>query len=232
MSHWKPEVLQELIEERNQQRAFDLALTLTRQLGMGYLAFGTLSRQATLNPQLVLLSNYPPAWAKSYEQNHYVDADPVLQHCRSSTLPLLWEDEVFNSTPALWKEAQENGLRYGWSVAAHDARGNASILSVARSTRKISRQEFYDKAARTMWLCNHLHSLMTEHLHRPPTLELSKREIEVLKWSAEGKTADDIACILTLSKSTVNFHIRSCIAKTETSNKTAAAVAAARFGLL
>ncbi|MBV8469384.1 MAG: response regulator [Burkholderiaceae bacterium] len=38
-------------------------------------------------------------------------------------------------------------------------------------------------------------------------IELSEREIETLTWSARGKTSDEIASILGLSKRTVDFHI-------------------------
>lgn len=61
--------------------------------------------------------------------------------------------------------------------------------------------------------------------------KLTERELEVLKWSADGKTAADIARILTLSTSTVNFHIRSVIAKTNASNKAGAVAIAASRGL-
>lgn len=54
----------------------------------------------------------------------------------------------------------------------------------------------------------------------------------MLKWSAAGKTAADIACILSLSQSTVNFHIRSIITKTNASNKAGAIAIAAMRGLI
>ncbi|RMR59596.1 Regulatory protein, LuxR [Pseudomonas cichorii] len=42
---------------------------------------------------------------------------------------------------------------------------------------------------------------------------LTHREIEILKWSAEGKTAGDIAIILSLKERTIHFHIASAIQK-------------------
>jgi len=44
-------------------------------------------------------------------------------------------------------------------------------------------------------------------------LTLSPREIEVLTWSARGKTSDEISSILDLSKRTVDFHIDNARAK-------------------
>ena len=51
---------------------------------------------------------------------------------------------------------------------------------------------------------------------------LSKREIEILRWSSEGKTSSEIATILDLSISTINFHIRNSLIKLSVSNKVAA----------
>ena len=64
------------------------------------------------------------------------------------------------------------------------------------------------------------------------TESLSPREIEVLKWTADGKTADDIAEILNVSRNTINFHIKNAVRKLQAANKTAAVVKAAVSGLL
>jgi LuxR family transcriptional regulator len=60
---------------------------------------------------------------------------------------------------------------------------------------------------------------------------LTLREIEVLKWSAEGKTAAEVALILDVKIRTVNFHIGSAIRKMGVSNKTSAVVQAALHGV-
>jgi LuxR family transcriptional regulator len=51
----------------------------------------------------------------------------------------------------------------------------------------------------------------------------------VLKYSAIGKTAGEIARILSLSESTVQFHIRGAIRKLGVNNKIAAVIKAARM---
>ncbi|MFJ3483418.1 helix-turn-helix transcriptional regulator [Pseudomonas sp. NPDC090202] len=60
---------------------------------------------------------------------------------------------------------------------------------------------------------------------------LTVREVEVLKWSAEGKTAAEVAMILDLKLRTVNFHIGSAIRKIGVTNKISAVVQAARQGV-
>lgn len=43
-----------------------------------------------------------------------------------------------------------------------------------------------------------------------PEMRFSKREKEILKWTAEGKTSSEIAMILSISENTVNFHQKTC----------------------
>lgn len=47
----------------------------------------------------------------------------------------------------------------------------------------------------------------------PREVDLTQRELDVLTWSARGKTSDEIAGILDLSKRTVDFHMDNARAK-------------------
>ncbi len=56
--------------------------------------------------------------------------------------------------------------------------------------------------------------------------QLSEREIETLTWSARGKTSDEIAKILGLSKRTVDFHMDRARGKLGVATRTQAVVRA------
>jgi LuxR family transcriptional regulator len=60
---------------------------------------------------------------------------------------------------------------------------------------------------------------------------LTTREIEILKWTARGKTAGDIAAILCMKERTVHFHMANAVQKMGAVNKTAAVVQAALGGM-
>lgn len=234
MPQWKQEQLQQLTQEGNQQRMFASALSLATQLGMQYLGYRLSGHLLTQGPQLYTFNNFPDEWNEHYQQQDYQRIDPTVLHCHTSTMPVLWTQELFKDTPQIRKAAQSHGLCHGWSQGTQDLRGNQSILCVARAQGEVSLAELYEKSAQTLWLCNVLHTLMVNTLHplKMSAVKLSAREQEVLRWTAAGKTAEDISCILTLSKSTVNFHIRSFISKLNTSNKTSAVAVAAMHGLL
>ena len=71
-----------------------------------------------------------------------------------------------------------------------------------------------------IWLKKQMELLKSECV----TSKLTQREIETMRWTAEGKTSCDIAIILGISESTVKFHISNVIIKLDCTNKTAASV--------
>lgn len=60
---------------------------------------------------------------------------------------------------------------------------------------------------------------------------LTSREIEILRWSSVGKTAADIAVILSMKERTVHFHVANAVQKMGVSNKMSAVVQAALNGM-
>ena len=233
MYHWKPEHLHAFVSERNPRKMFDIAVHLAQNLDMEYLGLNIRIQIATQTPKLYLYSNYPNAWIERYQLDDYYRHDPAASVSHDTTEPVLWTDELYREAPQFRERACQHGLRHGWTQSLHDRQHNESQISVARPTGAIDINELYLKAGNVQWLCHTLHAVLGEHhLNALCPLEpkMSERELEVLKWSAAGKTAADVACILSLSSSTVNFHIRSVITKTNAANKAGAIAIAAMRG--
>ena len=54
--------------------------------------------------------------------------------------------------------------------------------------------------------------------------DITARELECIKWAADGKTSWEISQILSISQRTVDFHLANCINKTNSSNRQQAIV--------
>ena len=71
---------------------------------------------------------------------------------------------------------------------------------------------------------------------KPPSTanlkSLTKREFEVTKWLAWGKTNEEIACILDISAFTVKNHIQKILIKLNACNRTQAATRAIALGIV
>ncbi|MDQ8035616.1 MAG: LuxR C-terminal-related transcriptional regulator, partial [Bordetella sp.] len=61
---------------------------------------------------------------------------------------------------------------------------------------------------------------------------LTRRQVEVLRWSADGKTCVEVAQILRVSPDTVNYHLQMAMARFGAPNKLALVARAAKLGLL
>ena len=66
----------------------------------------------------------------------------------------------------------------------------------------------------------------------PKTVALNEREVEVLTWSARGKTSAEIAKILGLTKRTIDFHIDNAREKLGAATRTEAVLKAATGRLI
>ena len=67
---------------------------------------------------------------------------------------------------------------------------------------------------------------------RDQSEKLTRREIEVLYWVAQGRSASEIGRILGISERTVEVHVSRAIRKLGARNRTHAAIIALREGLI
>lgn len=66
----------------------------------------------------------------------------------------------------------------------------------------------------------------------PTDIQLTKREVECLRWAAVGKTDKEISMILSRSHATVRFHIQNAGAKLDAVNRSQTVFKAAQLGYL
>lgn len=71
---------------------------------------------------------------------------------------------------------------------------------------------------------------LEDEMVMPPEMKFSRRELEILKWTAEGKTSAEVAMILSISENTVNFHQKNMQRKFNAPNKTQIACYAVATG--
>lgn len=70
---------------------------------------------------------------------------------------------------------------------------------------------------------------LNDEIVMTPEMNFSKREKEILRWTAEGKTSAEIAMILSISENTVNFHQKNMQKKINAPNKTQSCLLRGRY---
>ncbi|AKM45289.1 LuxR family transcriptional regulator [Burkholderia contaminans] len=215
---------------------FDCTQYRVRQLGFKNFVYRHQAVGASTSR--CVLDGYPPAWRARYEDAGYAEIDPLIKHCLSCTVPLIWHDELFTGPSAHMRdEAKAYGLVYGVSCPVHDRRGMFSMLSMATDC------PFQHREADTLRLlsisqlfANFVHSAMQKLLdseyRRQNACDLTARECEALQWVGRGKTAWEISKILGIGQRTVVFHLSNAVRKLGANNRAQAVVIASARSLI
>mgnify|MGYP001605506305 CR=1 FL=1 len=137
----------------------------------------------------------------------------------------------------MWSEARSFDLKVGIAQSTFSGNGSVSMLTLSRSATPLTSTDLSKIGPYVRWLADLAHGALSgtfaSHLDQiAPSPELTAREVEVLKWMADGKTSNDTADILNVSVPTVNFHMKNAINKLNAPNKTCAVAKAIVLGLL
>jgi LuxR family transcriptional regulator, quorum-sensing system regulator SolR len=232
---WWDRATAELADAATQNELSMRLVSLSAELDFQY--FSLVFRQSLPGApvQQLVLSNYPESWIKRYREQGYSKIDPVLKQGLRTRSLVVWSDNLFARAGTLWQEARTAGLSVGMSQCAWSRGGAYSILSLARGTGPLE-PAAVDELQPYMRLLSDLvasksHEIVEQMQPRPSHARLTEREIEVLRWSADGKKAFELAMILGVSESTVNFHLHNARRKLGFRNKLQAATYAAKLGM-
>lgn len=91
-------------------------------------------------------------------------------------------------------------------------RGETAVFAIAPSNEHLNYRRLKDLVAedlRILMTYYHGHMLRLSGLDSHSDIIISARELDCLKWTAEGKTAWEASCILGISERTVRFHLNS-----------------------
>jgi len=236
MVSWQEEQMQVLLGAKTESEFFDVLSAIARKLGFDYCAYGMRMPLPLAEPRLIMLNNYSAAWQQRYETEDYLAIDPTVAHGKRTTMPFVWSDDALDTCQSFWEDAESHGLKVGWAQSCYDARGVGGMLTLARSNDHLSDKELDDISLKMSWLALAAHQILSRLLipkcMPEAAADLTAREIEVLRWTADGKTSSEVGEIMRISERTVNFHVNSTLLKLGASNKTAAVIKAAILGLL
>ncbi len=208
------------------------------------LGFSTVSAVVVLDggpgrSTFVAIDNAPAGYAEAINDVECMRRDPVMQHCRRHTVPIVWDQATYTSQGLgeLWEEQARFGYRTGVCLAMHLPEGRHFVLGVDRDqplpsdpgelTRMVADLQLFavyahDVALRVM-------SPLPEPSERPA---LTARELETLRWTMEGKTAWEVGAILGISERTAVLHVNNAMHKLRCSSKHQAVLKALRLGLI
>ncbi|TAN18388.1 MAG: LuxR family transcriptional regulator [Rhizobiaceae bacterium] len=169
----------------------------------------------------ILANRWPNEWFERYSSAGHYRHDPCVARCRQTVDPFLWRDidVVALNGPAevVMGEAAEFGLRQGICIPLHAPLLPPITVTAAGDvvdTSPIAQQSMHVLARSAL-------SAIMRIVGRPalePESGLSRRETEILQWTATGKTAWEISMILSISQHTVLTHLKNTKQKLAAAN--------------
>ncbi len=177
----------------------------------------------------MVVNGFPADWREHYVDSDYINVDPTVRHCSQNTTPVHWDRIPISrkgrrvlAERLVMDEAAATGLRYGISVPVHGAGAEWGMLSLAcrRAPALQPGYRVYDLQLLAQAAHEAVKRINAEQIDQQTEQKrLTDRERECLEWTANGKTAWEISRILSLSESTVTFHLKNAIQKMDVTNR-------------
>jgi DNA-binding CsgD family transcriptional regulator len=224
-------------QDRNEFR--DEVVRFGRALG-----FDTVSAVAVIDrgigrSDFVVVDNTPQEWKGAFNDARAMQRDPVMQHCKRQSLPIIWDQGTYTSQGQgeLWEEQARYGYQTGIAMALHLPEGKHFMLGVDRDRALPSdRHELTRVVADLQLFAVHaLDAAMRVLLPSDPAPDspsLTPRELEAMRWTMDGKTAWEVGSILGITERTAVLHLNNAMRKLGCVNKHQAVLKALRLGLI
>jgi LuxR family quorum-sensing system transcriptional regulator SolR len=204
------------------------------KLGFTYWAYGVKPRFPPGLSGVETIDTYPTGWMDYYRQAEFLSIDSSISLAVSLGTTIVWSEAKTAASASLWGHASDFGLKVGLAHPVWDRAGALGLFSLSRGSTPITTSELKAIAPAVTWLSALLHAKMTtlKGTNASPIAGLSERELEVLRWTATGKTASEIASITGITTRTVNFHVGNILTKLNAQNKIQAAIRGLSLGLI
>jgi DNA-binding CsgD family transcriptional regulator len=227
-----------VLEAKDQNQFRSVVVRFAQQLG-----FETVAATAIVDrpdgTEFISVHNTPLAFENTFDSSLQGRRDPVAQHCKRQTMPIVWSQRTYldNGAVDLWEHQAQFGYRNGIAMALHLPEGRHFWLGVDRDqelptdrgklTRIVADLQLFAVHAQDAAM----RVLVSEAL-QPERPALTPRELDVLRWTMDGKTAWEVGRLLSIAERTVVQHLQNAMKKLQCTSKHQAVLKALRLGLI
>lgn len=228
-----------VLEAKNRDEFHQELTRFTQQLGFETFAATTVIDHFLGEPEFISVDNTPAAYRNSYLDRGNGKRDPVMQHCKYNSVPIIWDQATYVKAEQAdkWEHQARFGYRHGVTLALHMPEGRHFVLGVDRDqalpkdpvevTRIVASLQLFAVHAQEAAV-----RILVPASSDPEAPTLTPRELETLRWTMEGKTAWEVANVLGISERTAVLHANNAMHKLGCVNKHQAVLKALRLGLI
>lgn len=228
-----------VLQAKSREDLLKEVVDFTRRLG-----FETVSATAVVDhfhaaSEFITIDNTPAAYREVFENLDNARRDPVMQHCRRASVPIIWNQDTYTTAGRgeMWEMQAHFGYSTGIALALHLPEGRHFFVGVDRDqalpsdsgevTRMVADLQLFAVHAQDAALRVLFPTAVQEDVPA-----MTPRELESLRWTMEGKTAWEVGNILGISERTAVLHVNNATHKLGCVNKHQAVLKALRLGLI
>ena len=209
----------------------------SQQLGFSFVSAMSVLDVTVGRSEFVRVDNAPAGFSEVMNNVPAMRLDPVMQHCRKHTWPIVWNQDTYTreGLGELWEEQASFGYRTGIAMALHLPEGRHFALGVERDQALPTHDGEMTRLVADLQLFAMYAQAAAQRLLSPAEGDrpsLTPRELEALHWTRAGKTAWEVGAILGISERTAVLHVNNAMKKLDCTSKHQAVLQALRLGLI
>lgn len=205
--------------------------------GFGQAAVARVSNVETREVDRIECHYGDEKWKRIYLTNHFGRVDPVIAYAVANSGTFLWrqayEQYLVSEASDFIESARDNGIVTGVTSSVYidknDNRNGLLLFSIANVPEL--------RISAAFAILNAMAPAIIDAVAQVPQqakldIEFTAREREVLGWAGDGKGVWEISRILSISESTVKFHLQNIYKKLDVANRPHAIAKAIQHGFL
>ena len=185
------------------------------------------------------VTNAPPDYMPTFENAEAAKLDPVTQHCKSSAVPIVWDQQTYvgGGRADFWDEQAVFGFQSGVCTAFHLPWGRHFMFGFTSDRPACSVKKNILGLKLDVQLFASYAQAIASDLCAPyagsrDIRNLAIRELDALRRSADGMSEWEIGRLMGISETEVLLRLRRATAKLGCATKYEAALRAIRLGLI
>lgn len=167
----------------------------------------------------LVLHDLPAGLAEAYDKRHRLNDSAIFKSFYKSTIPTVWlsDDPAENGTAGSSDFLEQIGFDMALALPVHSIAGTRYVVLFLGDGEDIGRSAHYEICYEANCAFDYFYRKV---LSNKAGMGLTPRETEILRWISYGKTASEIALIVSVSEHTVNSHTATILKKLDVVNRT------------
>ncbi|MBO0142915.1 autoinducer binding domain-containing protein [Agrobacterium sp. Ap1] len=239
ITHERQSVLSSEISAAHSQEGLFLALRrVTHEFSLQHITLLSLNNpDEKLLSRMIVQSSIPEPYFAEFDRKRLLEKCALADIIIQSKLPFCWsigdplQSRPFPVDSAIEDLQRRYGLITSVAMTLHSLEGERFIMRFDGARPRLTQVELNEIGMITLHSFDMFEKIRRNERKAPPS-PLTVRELEVVRWTAQGKTSVEIGQILTLSDHTVNAYMTNAIKKLDCVNRTQLVAKALRLRLI